>query len=412
MTVLVRGPRGARSEDVRRRNLSTLLRYVHVHGPTPRSTLTTVLGLNRSTIGDLTGDLVAAGLVREEAGRPDRVVVDGSGSSGGRPSHVVRPETHQVQVLAVDIGVTHLTVARVGLGGDVLARRDRAYRRGVRRHRDVTATIAKISAELLAGSDPEAVAIAAGVAVPGMVRSRDGLVRQAPNLGWRDAPLGTQLAEALGLPVSVGNDADLGIRAEHVRGAAAGVDDAVYLSGHSGIGAGILAGGIPLGGRAGYAGEIGHVVVNPHGLPCHCGSRGCWETECGEERLFELAGRPAGGGLAGVREVVAAAADGDAASRAALEQVARWLGRGTATVVNVLNPEVVILGGALEAVLESAGAAVRDAFETAALAAPLEQVRLLSPGLGADSTLLGAAELAFDALLSDPLLELARRTAS
>ena len=410
MTVLARGSRGARSEDVRRGNLSTLLRYVHVHGPTPRSELTTVLGLNRSTIGDLTGELVGAGLLREEAGRAegDRRTA----SSGGRPSHVVLPESHRVQVLAADVGVTHLTVARIGLGGAVLDRRDRSYRRGARRQRDVTATIAKVGAELLAGMERGAVVVGAGVAVPGMVRRRDGQVRQAPNLGWQDAPVGTVLAQAFGLPVAVGNDADLGMRAEHVRGAAAGVDDAVYLSGHSGIGAGILAGGVPLGGRAGYAGEVGHIVVNPGGLPCHCGSRGCWETECGEERLFELAGRAHGGGLAGVRGVVAAAAAGDTVARAALEHVAGWLGRGTANVVNVLNPEVVILGGALEEILAATGDTVRAAFATAALAAPLEQVRIVTPDLGPDSTLVGAAELAFDALLSDPLLELSRRTAS
>jgi predicted NBD/HSP70 family sugar kinase len=410
MTVMARGSRGARSEDVRRGNLSTLLRYVHVHGPTPRSELTTVLGLNRSTIGDLTGELVAAGLLREETGRAegDRRTA----SSGGRPSHIVLPESHRVQVLAADVGVTHLTVARIGLGGVVLARRDRNYRRGARRQRDVTATIAKVGAELLAEIERGAVVVGAGVAVPGMVRRRDGQVRQAPNLGWRDAPVGAVLAQAFGLPVAVGNDADLGIRAEHVRGAAAGVDDAVYLSGHSGIGAGIIAGGVPLGGRAGYAGEVGHIVVNPGGLPCHCGSRGCWETECGEERLFELAGREHGGGLAGVRGVVAAAAAGDADARSALEHVAGWLGRGTANVVNVLNPEVVILGGALEAILAATGDTVRAAFATAALAAPLEQVRIVTPHLGPDSTLVGAAELAFDPLLSDPLLELSRRTAS
>ena len=410
MTVLARGSRGARSEDVRRGNLSTLLRYVHVHGPTPRSELTTVLGLNRSTIGDLTGELVAAGLLREETGRAegDRRTA----SSGGRPSHVVLPESRRVQVLAADVGVTHLTVARIGLGGVVLARRDRSYRRGARRQRDVTATIAKVGAELLAEIELGAVVVGAGVAVPGMVRRRDGQVRQAPNLGWQDAPVGTVLAQAFGLPVAVGNDADLGIRAEHVRGAAAGVDDAVYLSGHSGIGAGIIAGGVPLGGRAGYAGEVGHIVVNPGGLPCHCGSRGCWETECGEERLFELAGRAHGGGLAGVRGVVAAAAAGDADACAALEHVAGWLGRGTANVVNVLNPEVVILGGALKEILDATGDTVRAAFATAALAAPLEQVRIVTPHLGPDSTLVGAAELAFDPLLSDPLLELSRRTAS
>jgi predicted NBD/HSP70 family sugar kinase len=410
MTVLAPGSRGARSEDVRRGNLSTLLRYVHVHGPTPRSELTNVLGLNRSTIGDLTGELVAAGLLREETGRAegDRRTA----SSGGRPSHVVLPESHRVQVLAADVGVTHLTVARIGLGGVVLARQDRSYLRGARRQRDVTAMIATVGAELLAEIELGAVVVGAGVAVPGMVRRRDGQVRQAPNLGWQDAPVGAVLAQAFGLPVAVGNDADLGIRAEHVRGAAAGVDDAVYLSGHSGIGAGIIAGGVPLGGRAGYAGEVGHIVVNPGGLPCHCGSRGCWETECGENRLFELAGRAHGGGLAGVRAVVAAAAGGDADARSALAHVAGWLGRGTANVVNVLNPEVVILGGALEEILDAAGDTVRAAFATAALAAPLEQVRIVTPHLGPDSTLVGAAELAFDPLLSDPLLELSRRTAS
>jgi predicted NBD/HSP70 family sugar kinase len=411
MTVLARGARGARSEDVRRGNLSTLLRYVHVHGPTARSRLTADLGLNRSTIGDLTGELVAAGLVREEPGRSERVH-DRTSSNGGRPSYVVTPESERVQVLAVDVGVTHLTVARIGLGGAVLSRVDRSYRRGARRQRDVTMTIAKIGADLLAQVDFGAVVVGAGVAVPGMVRRRDGQVRQAPNLGWKDAPVAADLAEALGLPVWVGNDADLGIRAEHVRGAAAGVDDAIYLSGHSGIGAGIIAGGLPLGGRAGYAGEVGHTVVNPGGLPCHCGSQGCWETEAGEERLFELAGQPLGGGLQGVRAVAAAAADGDPVARAALEHVAAWLGRGTANVVNALNPEVVILGGALEEVFAAAGATVLAEFEVAALAAPLEQVRIVTPRFGPDSTLIGAAELAFDALLSEPLLVLGRRTAS
>ena len=409
MTVLARGARGARSEDVRRGNLSTLLRYVHVHGPTARSRLTAELGLNRSTIGDLTSELVAAGLLREEPGRPDR---DGSeaASTGGRPSYVVVPESERVQVLAVDVGVTHLSVARVGLGGAILCRRDRTYRRGIRKHTTVIGAIAKIATELLAGTDPSVVRV--GVAVPGMVRRSDGHVRQAPNLGWQDAPLGADLAHALGLPVAVGNDADLGILAEHVRGAAAGVDDAVYLSGHSGIGAGMIAGGRPLGGRTGYAGEVGHLAIDPGGLLCHCGSHGCWETECGEERLFELAARPAGGGLAGVREVVAAALVGDQVAAAALEHVAGWLGRGTANVVNVLNPEVVILGGALEEVLRAAGPTVRSAFDSATLAAPGEQVRIVTPDLGPDSTLVGAAELAFDPLLSDPLLGLPRSHAS
>lgn len=415
MTVVARGDRGARgarSEDVRRGNLGSLLRHVHVHGPTSRSELTSLLALNRSTIGDLTSELVGAGLVREEAGgRTNRLAAGGSGA-GGRPSYVVVPETQRVQALAIDVGVTHLTVARVGLGGHVLSRRDIPRRRGPHRVRDVVRSIGRVATELLGEMGPGATCTGAGAAVPGMVRVPDGLVRQVPNLGWVDVPLGDELSKALGMPVAVGNDADLGVLAEHVRGAAVDVDDVVYLAGHSGIGAGVFTSGRPLVGRGGYAGEVGHLVVNPDGLECHCGSRGCWETESGEERLFEIAGRPPGGGLAGVREVVAAAADGDAAAAAAVEHVATWLGTGTAGVVNTFNPEVIIMGGALGEVFAAAGPTVRAAVSAATLAPPLEALRLLQPAFGIDSSLVGAAELAFTPLLADPLFEMSRLTAS
>jgi predicted NBD/HSP70 family sugar kinase len=412
MVVAARGARSARSEDVRRANLGALLQYVHVHGPTSRSRLTTALELNRSTIGDLTGELVSAGLVREEPGGRTNRLADGGTGTGGRPSYVVVPETDRVQALAVDIGVTHLTVATVGLGGSVLSRRDIAHRRTPRRMRDEVRTIGKVARELLGEMGPNAFCAGAGAAVPGMVRARDGMVRQVPNLGWTDVPLGAVLAEELGMPVAVGNDADLGVLAEHVRGAAVGCDDVVYLAGHSGIGAGVFTSGRPLVGHDGYAGEVGHVVVNPGGIECHCGSRGCWETEAGEERLFELAGRAAGGGLAAVREVVAAAGEGDAAAAAAVEHVATWLGRGTASVVNIFNPEVVILGGALAEVYAAAEPSVRMAVEEVALRPPHEHLRLVPPAFGLDSSLAGAAELAFGPLLSDPLLEMARLTAS
>lgn len=394
---------GTRSEDVRRSNLARLLRYVHEHGPTPRSRLTSVLGLNRSTIGDLTRELVDGGLLQEEAGRAP----DDSRGAAGRPSYVVSPDETRVRVLAVDVGVTHLTVAVVGLGGVVLDRRDHSYRRGARHPNRVADAIVRDAAALT--EDAATPLAGVGVAVPGMVRLTDGLVAQAPNLGWLDVPFGSLLGERLGLAVQVANDADLGMRAEHVRGAARETNDAVYLAGHSGVGAGILAGGSPLGGRAGYAGEVGHSTINAGGRSCHCGSVGCWETECGEERLFQLAGRPAGGGLSGVREVVAAAQAGEEAAGRAVHHVATWLGRGTVNVVNVLNPQVVIMGGALEQILLVAGDTVLSELRRTGLPLLVDEVRLVRPYLGQDSTLLGAAELAFDPLLTDPLQHLADR---
>jgi len=405
------GP-GARSEDVRRRNLATLLRHVHVHGPTSRSALTNLLALNRSTIGDLTSQLVAAGLVREEVGERSAAAPTRGGATVGRPSYVVVPEVHGVQALAIDIGVTHLTVARVGLGGRVLSRRYLALRRGPRRMRDVVRSLGRVARDQLAEMPAGTTCAGAGAAVPGMVRVPDGLVRQVPNLGWTDVPLGAELARELGMTVVVGNDADLGALAEHVRGAAVGCDDVVYLAGHSGIGAGIFTDGRQLVGRGGYAGEVGHLAVNAEGQPCRCGSRGCWETEAGEERLFALAGRPPGGGLASVREIVLAAASGDARAGAAVEHVATWLGRGAGSVINVFNPEVVILGGALLEIYAAAEATVRKSVARFALAPPLEGVRLVPPAFGLDSSLLGAAELAFAPLLADPLQAMSRLHAS
>ena len=158
---------------------------------------------------------------------------------------------------------------------------------------------------------------------------------------------------------AVGNDADLGIRAEHVRGAAAGVDDAVYLTGHSSIGAGIIAGILSARRTCRYAGEVGdrahptarHVTAGP--LDAGDVSRGHYSSWLGD---------PLGGGLPGVRAVAAAAAGGDPVARAALEHVAAWLGRGTANVVNALNPEVVLLGGALEEIFAAAGATLLAEF--------------------------------------------------
>lgn len=412
MAVLARGgrgstaSRGSRSEDVRRRNLAALVGHVHVHGPTPRSMLATALELNRSTIGDLTAELVSAGLVREEIGRPT-----GATARSGRPSFVVVPQSQLVQVLAVDVGVTHLTVARMGLGGQLLARRDVPRPRGPRGLADLVATIRRVARQL-AAAQPDALCVGAGVAVPGMVRAADGLVRQAPNLGWTGVPMGEQLGHALGLPVHVGNDADLGVLAEHTRGAGVGCDDVLYLVGHSGIGAGVVTSGRPLVGSHGYAGEVGHVVVNPDGIACHCGARGCWETEVGEERLFQLAGQPPEGGLRGVRRVVSAVAAGDASAAAALEQVAWWLGTGVAAVVNVFNPSVVILGGALAEIYAAAGPAVRRAAAAAILPPHRDGLRLVLPAFGIDSTLVGAGELAFAPLLRDPLAVTARRDAS
>jgi predicted NBD/HSP70 family sugar kinase len=398
---------GARQDEVRRHNLATIVGQVHVEGPISRADLTTRMGLNRSTIGALTADLAAAGLVVELPGGGRGRARNGGRTLTGRPSHLVVPESERIFVLAVDIRVECLVAARVGLGGAVQDRREVAHERG----HDLGAIVgvaAELCRVLLEEAKPGAVCLGVGASVPGVTRRSDGLVRFAPNLGWVDEPCGQVLAERLGLPTRVGNDANLGVVAEHMRGVARGSDDVVHLSGEVGVGGGLIVGGRPLEGFGGYAGEVGHMVVNPGGRGCRCGAKGCWETEIGEEALLRAAGRQPGGGVAAVHEVLAAAKAGQPEALAAVEHVLTWVGTGVGAIVNLFNPELVVFGGILGEVFATGPERVREAMTAATLAAPREQVRLEVAGLGADSSLLGAAELAFEPLLENPLDTLAR----
>lgn len=388
---------GPSPEDVRRHNLGTLLRYVHVHGATSRAELTSRLGLNRSTIGALTAELTTAGLVSEQAPRET--------GRAGRPSLVVRPESARVYAYAMSIEVDRLRAARVGLGGRILDRRETDRPRGMQ-VLDAVQPLAEFVHEMRKESPDDARYVGTGLAVAGMVRRADGMVRLAPTIGWVEEPVGEALRAELGDPgkLTVGNHADVSALVEHSRGAAVGCDNVIYLYGDVGVGGGIIAGGRRVTGHGGYGGEVGHMVVNPQGRACSCGSRGCWETEIGEHALLTLAGRGDQTGREAVLDVVDAAMRGDRSAQRAVRQVGDWIGFGVGNLVNIFNPEAVIFGGTLRDIYLVAAAQIRSRLNAIALPACREHIRLRTPELGTDAALIGAAELAFEHLLEDPLL--------
>jgi predicted NBD/HSP70 family sugar kinase len=387
---------GQRSETVRRANLSSIARELHAHGPLSRSDLVARTGLTRSAIRALIGEFVAADVVSEE--RPEPL------GTPGRPSSLVLLNAERAVVLALTVSVDSLAAAYVGLGGRVLGHRriDRTPGRLA-----IDETIADLVA--LVGSIRERRArrdplIGIGVAVAGVVRRTDGFVSIAPNLGWRDVPFGRRLEAALGsgIPVWVANDADLGALGEHRRGAAVGWDHVLFISGEVGVGGGLIADGQPLAGAAGYAGEVGHIPVNPRGAACRCGSVGCWETEVGEDALLIRAGRPAGGGREELQAVLTDARAGSPAALRALDDVGRWLGVGLAGLINVLNPQRVVLGGLFGEIQPFVARTIDAELDRLALAAPRRLVTVVPGLLEADAPLLGAAELAFEPFLADP----------
>lgn len=378
---------------MRRHNLATLLRLVHFNGASSRAALTASTGLNRSTVKALVTELAQLELVRET--NPA-----GTGAAG-RPSIVVEPASERVFAVAVDLGADHLSAARVGLGGVVLDRREVRLARGGQSVVQTVRRTAKLITGIVDAAPPRAHCVGVGVSVSGLVSTAGGAVRLAPNLGWRDVPFGKLLSDRIGqsLPVAIGNDADLGAMAEHIRGAATGVADLLYLSGEVGLGGGIILGGKPMVGTGGYAGEVGHMVVRQRGAPCRCGARGCWETQVGEEAILRATKSPPGTSLA---DVLRAFEQGDHSARTGIRQVGHWLGVGVANLVNILNPQIVIFGGATREIYAAAEPYAQQTLATA-LTAPREQVRLALAALGNDSALVGAAELAFVPLLENPV---------
>ena len=386
---------GVRSESVRAANLATVLRHLHLTGPCTRSQLVEHTGLTRTSVGALVGELALAELVTEHAALSD--------GTPGRPSPLVAVNRDDIAVLAIEIAVDSVAVAVVGLGGEVLTemRIDRPRER---------VTVAETVADLtvLVGQTRAAASVrrllGVGVAVAGIVRRATNTVVLAPNLGWDDVPLGDLIAEAcdLDVPVHVGNEGDLGALAEIRRGAAVGQRDVIYLSGEVGVGGGIVANGRPVIGRRGFAGEIGHLPVNPSGRRCGCGSRGCWETEVSETALLRRTGRPVDGGQHAISELLSAAAAGDRDSLRALERQGYWLGVGLAGLVNVFDPDIVVLGGMFRRVHGHVIDALRASLATRVVAAA-DGIAIVPSALGSDVALLGAAELAFDPLLTDPL---------
>jgi predicted NBD/HSP70 family sugar kinase len=394
---------GQRSETIRRANLSAIVRELHLRGPMSRTDLVDHTGLTRSGIRAVLGDLVTYDLVREERAP--------SQGAPGRPSPLVHPNPEGAAVLALEIAVDSLAGALVGLGGVILdaVRVDRAW--GRLSLEDTVADLVELSRPLQDHPCAAESLIGVGVSVVAVVRRSDGLIRMAPNLGWRNVALGDRLIEALGthVPISVANEADLGALAEHRRGAAVGADHVLYISGEVGVGGGLIVDGQPLTGVAGYGGEVGHFPVNPAGHVCRCGSVGCWETEIGENALLVRAGHPPDGGRAAVDEVLRDAAAGAPVALAALEEVGRWLGVGLAGLVNVLNPELVVLGGQFGRILPFARRSIQAELDRLALESSRELVRIVPATLGVDASLLGAAELAFEPLLSDPAAWAPRR---
>lgn len=388
--------RGVASDELRRHNLSAVLDQLHVTGAQTRSQLADLTGLNRSTIRDLIRELSLLGLVAEDRGT--------AATGPGRPSSVARAQPSGAVVLAVEVEVDSIAVATVGLGGHIYDKVRVSHAVGRPGPNDVVEHLTRLASPLLDALPDEHNIAGIGMAVAGVVRRQDGFVHISPNLGWNNVPLAGMISARLGYDrVRMANEADLGALAEYRRGSSARLRHLIFVAGEVGVGIGIVYDGKPMLGKSGYAGEAGHTVVNPAGRKCRCGSTGCWETEVGEEALAQSAGISGNSARAGlVDEVLHRAQDGDPRVLAALEEIGRWLGVGIGNLINLFNPERVVIGGFFHDLYPYLDKAINESAQKTSLTAPWLTCSIRRSELGTDSALVGASELVFAEVIANP----------
>lgn len=399
---------------MRSANLSLLLRHLHTRGGRSRATLSQETGLSKAAVTSLVSDLAERGLVQE--GQVERR------GTVGRPGTEVRIAPRHVAGVGIELNVDYLAVCLRDLAGQARFTSsvpmpytlDASVVDGRRYPPDlVLDRVAEQLREALEVASLEGLWVAGiTIASPGPIDYDGAAVRFASNLGWTGVPLGDELAARLGPqhPVlGLENDAKLSALAEVPRLARRGIRDLVYLTGDMGVGAGIIVEGRLVRGWSGFSGEVGHIGLDPAGERCRCGRRGCWETMVGFDTVLAVLDEddPARSGRLPMMErlerirVLLEADDPRLHSR--FTTLVDDLVRGIGVLVDVLNPQAIVLGGYFGYFADQLVGPVQSALDARLLASD-GRVEVSGSELGLEAAAAGGAAVALERVLADPLL--------
>ncbi|PTA45017.1 ROK family transcriptional regulator [Micromonospora sp. RP3T] len=385
--------------DVRVANRAVVLRHVQRHAPCSRADVAARTGLNKATVSSLVSELIEHGLLRETGLTENRV---------GRPATMLVLDGARYVGLGLQIGADELVVVAADLSGERLLTWRRAFAAAPAGPEETVRALAALTRRAVTrvtGAGRTVLGLTLGV--PGLVDA-DGAVPLAPALGWRGVPLAAELRRALrdpGFPIGVDTDANLAVSAELRHGPYAGTADLIHLTGGLAVGAGLVSGGRLLRGGRGFAGEIGHLPVltdgprTPDAPACRCGRRGCLASLAGVDavvrRLLPDAApdAPVTDYLPEIDRIQALARAGDESVRTGLTEIGRHLGRAVSVLVDLLDPEVVVVGGHLATLGPWLLPAARTELAAGTLAPPAG-VRLEASTLGSAASALGGATAA------------------
>lgn len=398
--------------QLRKVNLTAILTSLRQRMPISRAMLANLTGLNKATITRFIRELIEYGFVREVGMRS---------SVTGRPSILLELDPQAGYIIGVRLDIDYSAVILTNFTAEIIWRSEIKHtpEDGQEQiQKNLLALINEAIDRCMVDGRP---VLGLGLSVPGLVDVEAGVLLFAPNLGWRSVPMRSWLAEHFHLPIYVDNEANLAALGETYFGAARDCNNVLYVNITSGVGAGIVLHQEIFAGVTGIAGEVGHMTIDPHGPKCKCGNMGCWETFVSAPAVFRrIRERIASGEKSTLSEdvlshfsrlsvplVVDAAQAGDPVASSVLHETSTYIGIGLANLINVLNPQRVVLGGYLSpaypAMLEEINAVVQDR----ALKWAWEASEIVIAQYGSDASLMGAIATIYNHVLSFPVETLA-----
>ncbi len=394
---------------LRKLNKSIILDQLHRAAPLSHAELASRTGLNRSTVSIIINELLDEGFVLETELQSSRI---------GRPGRDLVLNPGGGSAIGLEIGVDFISLLLTDFSAAPLWRKRVVIDPREEQNQLINLAVELTQQALERADRAKLRPLGIGLGVPGLVEMYQGLLTLAPNLHWSNIPLRAIWAEKFNLPVFVENEANAAALGEYYYGVARGVQNFIYLSGGIGLGGGVVIHGQLFRGANGYAAEIGHVTMDPLGEYCGCGKRGCWETQVSPRALLRRVRRRLEGGEKSLLEdmvdgdltamtfdnVVGAARQNDTLACTAFEEVGHYLGVGIANLVNIFNPELVVLGGALNLAGPFILPAIEKTIMGYALKPSTQKLRIAASAHGADACLVGTIALVVDDILREPIL--------
>lgn len=396
---------------VRDINLSLIMSRLIEHAPLSRAGLAETTGLNKSTVSSLVKQLLDLQFVREVGFNLGGI---------GRPSVQLEINPNAGYIVSCELGVESIEVMFANFSAEVIWKRREAIDAPDQQEAIIRQLFALLHEAVRVSElprDREDRLLGLAVGAPGLASAADGTLLFAPNLGWHEVPLQYLLQREFGnLAIFVENEANMAALGEYFFGVAQGYREVLYLSAGVGLGGAIVRNGLLFKGASGYASEFGHMTLDPDGPLCNCQNRGCWETFVSQRALFRLICQAIGAGQPSaltalahgdldtltIPLVVQAAQQGDRVALSALEQVGRDLGIGIASLVNGLNPDLIVLGGSLSL----AGALILPVAEAEvdrrALRWNRQAASLKIAQHGTESCVMGGVAMVYQHILSYP----------